>query len=91
MFRLPQRLRETTALKLVNRLLTLSGGEILVEGRDAKNWDVIKLRRHIGYAIQDVGLFPHYTVDRNIGLILSSVGTKEKFMHGSKSYSAWLD
>jgi osmoprotectant transport system ATP-binding protein len=62
---------KTTALKLVNRLLTLSRGEILVEGRDAKDWDVIKLRRHIGYAIQDVGLFPHYTVDRNIGLILS--------------------
>jgi osmoprotectant transport system ATP-binding protein len=62
---------KTTALKLVNRLLTLSRGEILVEGRDTRDWDVIKLRRHIGYAIQDVGLFPHYTVDRNIGLILS--------------------
>jgi osmoprotectant transport system ATP-binding protein len=62
---------KTTALKLVNRLLTLSRGEIHVDGRDAKDWDVIKLRRHIGYAIQDVGLFPHYTVERNIGLILS--------------------
>ena len=62
---------KTTALKLVNRLLTLSGGQIRVDGRDAKDWDVIKLRRHIGYAIQDVGLFPHYTVERNIGLILS--------------------
>jgi osmoprotectant transport system ATP-binding protein len=62
---------KTTALKLVNRLLTLSRGEILVDGRDARDWDVIKLRRHIGYAIQDVGLFPHYTVERNIGLILS--------------------
>lgn len=62
---------KTTALKLVNRLLTLTRGEILVEGRDARDWDVIQLRRHIGYAIQDVGLFPHYTVERNIGLILS--------------------
>ena len=62
---------KTTALKLVNRLLTLSRGEIRVDGRDIKDWDVIKLRRHIGYAIQDVGLFPHYTVERNIGLILS--------------------
>jgi osmoprotectant transport system ATP-binding protein len=62
---------KTTALKLVNRLLTVSRGEILVEGRDARDWDVIKLRRHIGYAIQDVGLFPHYTVEKNIGLILS--------------------
>ncbi len=62
---------KTTALKLVNRLLTLSRGEICVDGRDVRDWDVIKLRRHIGYAIQDVGLFPHYTVERNIGLILS--------------------
>ena len=62
---------KTTALKLVNRLLTLSRGEIRVDGRNVKDWDVIKLRRHIGYAIQDVGLFPHYTVERNIGLILS--------------------
>jgi len=62
---------KTTALKLVNRLLTLSGGEVRVEGRDVTEWDVINLRRHIGYAIQDVGLFPHYTVQRNIGLILS--------------------
>lgn len=62
---------KTTALKLVNRLLTLSRGEIRVDSRDIKAWDVIKLRRHIGYAIQDVGLFPHYTVERNIGLILA--------------------
>lgn len=62
---------KTTALKLVNRLLTLSGGEIRVDGRDVKEWDVIKLRRHIGYAIQEVGLFPHYTVEGNIGLILA--------------------
>jgi osmoprotectant transport system ATP-binding protein len=62
---------KTTALKLVNRLLTLSRGEIRVDGQDVKDWDVIKLRRHIGYAIQDVGLFPHYTVERNIGLILA--------------------
>jgi osmoprotectant transport system ATP-binding protein len=62
---------KTTALKLVNRLLTLSRGEVRVEGRDVRQWDVIKLRRHIGYAIQEVGLFPHYTVERNVGLVLS--------------------
>jgi osmoprotectant transport system ATP-binding protein len=62
---------KTTALKLVNRLLTLSRGEVRVEGRDVKAWDVIELRRHIGYAIQEVGLFPHYTVERNVGLVLS--------------------
>jgi osmoprotectant transport system ATP-binding protein len=60
---------KTTALKLVNRLLENSSGEVLVEGRSTSDWDVIQLRRHIGYAIQEVGLFPHYTVERNIGLV----------------------
>jgi osmoprotectant transport system ATP-binding protein len=40
-----------------------------VDGRETKDWDVIELRRHIGYAIQEVGLFPHYTVARNIALV----------------------
>jgi osmoprotectant transport system ATP-binding protein len=60
---------KTTALKLVNRLLENSSGEVLVEGRSTRDWDIIRLRRHIGYAIQEVGLFPHYTVARNIGLV----------------------
>jgi osmoprotectant transport system ATP-binding protein len=62
---------KTTALKLVNRLIELSSGEIRVEGRPVREWDVIKLRRHIGYAIQEVGLFPHFTIERNIGLVPS--------------------
>lgn len=62
---------KTTALKLVNRLLNICRGEVRVEGRNTRDWDVIQLRRHIGYAIQDVGLFPHYTVERNIGLVLA--------------------
>src|SRR5215469_5599533 len=60
---------KTTALKLVNRLLEASSGQILVEGRAVGAWDRIRLRRHIGYAIQEVGLFPHYTIERNIGLV----------------------
>jgi osmoprotectant transport system ATP-binding protein len=60
---------KTTALKLVNRLLQQSSGEVRVEGRGTGDWDLIELRRHIGYAIQEVGLFPHYTVERNIALI----------------------
>jgi osmoprotectant transport system ATP-binding protein len=60
---------KTTALKLVNRLLECSSGEVRVEGRETCQWDVIELRRHIGYAIQEVGLFPHYTVERNIALV----------------------
>ncbi len=60
---------KTTALKLVNRLLETPRGELCVDGRPSQQWDVIQLRRHIGYAIQDVGLFPHYTVEHNIGLV----------------------
>jgi osmoprotectant transport system ATP-binding protein len=60
---------KTTALKLVNRLREHSSGEVLVDGRSTRNWNVTQLRRHIGYAIQEVGLFPHFTVDRNIGLV----------------------
>jgi osmoprotectant transport system ATP-binding protein len=60
---------KTTALKLINRLLVPSSGEVLVQGRALDKWDPIRLRRAIGYAIQDVGLFPHYTVRDNVGLI----------------------
>jgi osmoprotectant transport system ATP-binding protein len=60
---------KTTALKLINMLLKPTGGQLLVQGRSTREWDVIKLRRSIGYVIQDVGLFPHYTVARNIGLV----------------------
>jgi len=60
---------KTTTLKLINRLLPPSSGELLVEARPTSEWDVIRLRRMIGYVIQDVGLFPHFTVERNIGLI----------------------
>jgi osmoprotectant transport system ATP-binding protein len=60
---------KTTALKLVNRLLEASSGELLVESRAVRDWNPIELRRHIGYAIQEVGLFPHYTVERNIALL----------------------
>jgi|SRR5579863_746081 len=60
---------KTTTLKLINRLLTATEGEIWVDGRPVHEWDVIRLRRMIGYVIQEAGLFPHYTVERNIGLV----------------------
>ena len=62
---------KTTTLKLVNRLLDPTSGQVLVEDRASTQWDPIQLRRHIGYAIQEVGLFPHFTVERNIGLVPS--------------------
>jgi len=60
---------KTTTLKLVNRLLEPTAGEVRVEGRATTDWDAIRLRRRIGYVIQEVGLFPHFTVERNVGLV----------------------
>lgn len=60
---------KTTTLKLVNRLVTPTSGEIRVNGESNARVDVIRLRRRIGYVIQDVGLFPHFTVEKNIGLV----------------------
>ncbi|HEV2177145.1 MAG TPA: ATP-binding cassette domain-containing protein [Terriglobia bacterium] len=65
---------KTTTLKLINRLLEPTAGEVLVEGRATTEWDPIRLRRRIGYVIQEVGLFPHFTVERNIGLVPSVEG-----------------
>ena len=60
---------KTTTLKLINRLLDPSQGEIQVEGKSTLEWDAIRLRRGIGYVIQEAGLFPHFTVERNVGLV----------------------
>src|SRR5512146_171015 len=60
---------KTTSLKLINRLLTPTEGEVRVEGIPTTRWDAIALRRKVGYAIQEVGLFPHYTVEQNIALV----------------------
>lgn len=60
---------KTTVLKLINRLATPSEGEVRVEGRSTLLWDEIALRRRIGYVIQEVGLFPHFSVARNIALV----------------------
>jgi len=60
---------KTTVLKLVNRLLLPDVGEVLVQGIDTRAWDPIRLRRSVGYVIQDVGLFPHLTVADNIAVV----------------------
>jgi osmoprotectant transport system ATP-binding protein len=62
---------KTTALKMINGLLFPTSGQVLVEGRSTAEWDPIQLRRRIGYVIQEVGLFPHFTVARNVGLVPS--------------------
>src|ERR1700716_1037760 len=65
---------KTTTLKVINRLLSATSGEIFVEGKSAGAEDVVRLRRRIGYVIQEIGLFPHYNVERNIGLVPSIEG-----------------
>jgi len=65
---------KTTTLKLVNRLLVPTGGEVVVEGKSTSDWDPIALRRRIGYVIQEGGLFPHFTIGRNVGLVPSLLG-----------------
>jgi ABC-type uncharacterized transport system YnjBCD ATPase subunit len=60
---------KTTALKMVNGLLFPSAGEVLVDGTPTTAWDAVRLKRRIGYVIQEIGLFPHYTVARNVGLV----------------------
>jgi osmoprotectant transport system ATP-binding protein len=65
---------KTTTLRLINRLADPTNGQIRVEGKPTTQWDEIALRRHIGYAIQDVGLFPHYTVAKNVAIVPRLLG-----------------
>jgi osmoprotectant transport system ATP-binding protein len=60
---------KTTLLKLINGMLLPTSGEILVQGRSTHAWDPIRLRRGIGYVIQEGGLFPHFTVAENVALV----------------------
>ena len=70
---------KTTTLKLVNRLLTPTSGEVRVEGKSTTTgWDPIALRRRIGYVIQEGGLFPHFTIARNVGLVPALSGWDQK-------------
>src|ERR1039458_8156015 len=65
---------KTTALKMVNALLTPISGDVYVEGKPTREWDPILLRRRIGYVIQEAGLFPHYTVARNVAVVPQLLG-----------------
>lgn len=62
---------KTTTLKLINRLIEPTSGEVLVEGKSTREWNPINLRRKIGYVLQEGGLFPHFSVERNVALMPS--------------------
>jgi len=65
---------KSTLLKLINRMLEPCGGRVLVDGRDTRTWHPTALRRQTGYVLQEVGLFPHMTVARNVGLVPTLAG-----------------
>ncbi len=69
---------KTTALKLVNGLLTPDSGEILINGEDIAGMDQVQLRRNIGYAIQGSVLFPHMTVEQNIAYVPNLLNRSDK-------------
>ncbi|MBD2181968.1 ATP-binding cassette domain-containing protein [Planktothrix sp. FACHB-1355] len=72
---------KTTTMKLINRLLTPTSGEVRVQGMSTVEWNPIKLRRQIGYVIQETGLFPHFNVERNVGLVPSLEGWSRDRIH----------
>jgi osmoprotectant transport system ATP-binding protein len=69
---------KTTTMKLINKLFVPTEGEVLFDGVATTKWDEIKLRRKIGYVIQETGLFPHFTIEKNVGLVPSLEGWKPK-------------
>jgi osmoprotectant transport system ATP-binding protein len=69
---------KTTALRLINRLLSPSGGTIFVDGQDVAQLDPIALRRRTGYVIQEFGLLPHWTVEQNVALVPRLLGWPEE-------------
>jgi osmoprotectant transport system ATP-binding protein len=72
---------KTTALKLVNRLIELSSGDIRIDGTSIKDQNLVQLRRGIGYVIQQVGLFPHMNVEANIGTVPRLYGRSREWIH----------
>ncbi len=65
---------KTTLLRTVNRMIELTGGEVLINGKPIVDFDLIGLRRNMGYVVQETGLFPHFTVERNVGVVLEIQG-----------------
>src|SRR2546423_13196219 len=68
---------KTTTLRLVNRLLEPTAGEVFIEGRDTRAWDAIELRRRTGYGVQEAGLVPHFTVERKVAPVPTPQGWDE--------------
>jgi osmoprotectant transport system ATP-binding protein len=72
---------KTTALKMVNRLISISDGDITIDGRSVRALELTQLRRGIGYVFQQIGLFPHMTVENNIGSVPRLLGWSKARIH----------
>jgi osmoprotectant transport system ATP-binding protein len=65
---------KTTLLRTANRMVEPTAGEVLIAGANIKGLDLVDLRRKMGYVIQETGLFPHFDVERNVGIVLEAEG-----------------
>jgi osmoprotectant transport system ATP-binding protein len=72
---------KTTALKMVNRLISITGGDITIDGTSVKNLELTRLRRGVGYVFQQIGLFPHLTIEANIGSVPRLLGWSKQRIH----------
>ena len=72
---------KTTTLKMINRLIEPTSGIIEVEGKDVNSQDTASLRRRIGYVFQEIGLFPHMTIEQNIGIVPKLLGWDREHRH----------
>ena len=69
---------KTTTLKTINRLIELTAGQVLIDGSDIADREAVDLRRSIGYVFQGIGLFPHLSITRNVGIIPKLLGWDEE-------------
>lgn len=81
---------KTTALKMVNRLIEPTSGDVLVGGRNVRDVDAIELRRSIGYAIQGSVLFPHMTVEENVSYVPHLLNKRDR-ARTERAVSKWMD
>ena len=69
---------KSTTMKMINRIIPHTSGTISINGKDVKSYNAAELRRSIGYVIQQVGLFPHYTIEKNVAIVPQLKGWKEE-------------
>jgi osmoprotectant transport system ATP-binding protein len=81
---------KTTLLRTVNRMVEPTGGDVLVHGKSVRTANLIALRRAMGYVIQETGLFPHFTVERNVAVVLEAEGRprEERIRRGHELMTA---